>query len=594
MTSKTSLLNGGIFKYNIKRFSWLSALYAFFLFLAVPYSLLVNKKYYLSDIFENPDRLSRYLLTNIPAFILLIGAAVLLAVSVFRYMQKTRSATLFHALPVTRTQLYLTNLLSGFVLLLAPILLNAVILGVMSLLGGYAQVLPLSLIGDWVLFQAIAGFATLAFTMFVGVFTGSSVAQVLFVFILSFLPLAGTAIMALYLDGWLFGFTETTMNDTYNFLLKLVPMFYPQFLGLEEMRVWWIPFLQLFYILFFTGLGLFFYHKRDTERAGDIVAFSWVKPIFLYGVTFCTMLFGGTVFGLVEGDLVSITLSWLLFALLGYAVAKILLLKSFRIFKYYKGYLVCAVIILLSIFAIDANIFGFGTRVPDFNKVEKAYVGSYYYSDSAFEEDNNYLYRNHSDYVVLTGREEIAMAMDFHQNMIDKSAKIPSGRYNGESYAVIAGGYRVVAYQLESGRIIVRKYWCPEELESEYNAIFSTESAKDYRYPILRKHPEIITAIGLREAAVYGEQKDALVAALRKDLAALSYEQTMEASYHLEVTIPRAAAENVAQVILSDSEINVDVSRSIQFSFNDNFKETIQWLWDNGYQPYGQTLTVVN
>lgn len=590
MTSKTSLLNSGIFKYNMKRFWWVSAIYAFLQFLAVPYRILCDKDYLSDRAVRFPERIHSVLTEDGTMFVLLIGAAIVLGVCVFRYLQRTRSATLFHAFPVNRTQLYVTTLVSGFVLLMAPILLNGIILCLMSLLGGFNEILPLYVIGDWIVGQLITGTSTLCFTIFVGVFTGSSIAQIIFVFILSFLPIGVLAVVSELLNGWLFGFTTAGMTPVYETVLQTIPMYYPQFFSAEY--IWWIPVLNGVYILLFSGLGLFFYYKRDVERAGDVVAFSWVKPIFLYGVTFCAMLFGSAFFTeisgghYIDGSAVTSVFFFLIFALIGYASAKILLVKSFRILKYYKGYVVFAVLILLTFFAIDSNIFGFGTRVPEASNVIRAYVGEYYFGTLDYENTNA-----DTGGAVLTDNQEIAMVLALHEDMIE--AGNPETKEEWEGKRPI-----YVAYELGSGRKMVRYYWGEEEKLFE---IFNTKGAKDYMFPNFRVHPERIQYITVlpyqnrEEATVYGDQKEELIACVQKDLERLKYEQisdrysiayetTVHVSGAMSYAIPTEEPEQFNYYSMEVGTTKADGSHhTVWFTFNDNFTETLTWLSANGF-----------
>ena len=61
----------------------------------------------------------------------------------------------------------------------------------------------------------------------------------------------------------------------------------------------------------------------------------------------------------------------LFWAVLGYAVAKILLLKSFRIWKYYKGIAVFCGLVTISFVTIHFNLLGFATGTPKTDEVVK-------------------------------------------------------------------------------------------------------------------------------------------------------------------------------------------------------------------------------
>ena len=142
MTLKTFLPKRGLLRYQLKRWWWVSALYALLLFFSVPFLILnENIEYLLDRVRKYPDMVGSPIYDNIGMFIFLIAAAVIIGVCVFRYMQEVRSATLFHAMPVTRGQLYTSTLLAGVILLSVPILVNGLILLCMSLFGGYLTII---------------------------------------------------------------------------------------------------------------------------------------------------------------------------------------------------------------------------------------------------------------------------------------------------------------------------------------------------------------------------------------------------------------------------------------------------------------------
>lgn len=584
MTSKTFWLKGGIIRHNIKRFWWVSAIYTFVLFLCEPYIDLCNRASLLDRLQRFPDVKLHVLANNEITFPLLIGAAILLGICTFRYLQSTRSATLFHALPQTRTQLYLSGVASGFILLAVPILLNGIILLCMNLFGGFAPVFTPLQIADWVGSQLLTGMATMCFTIFVGIFTGNSAAQLVYVFAVSFVPLGVVGLISELLDGWLFGFTSAGMNQTLELLLELVPMYYPQYLTAGP--IWWIPILAGVYILLFGGLGLFFYHRRHTERAGDVVAFSWIRPVFLYGVTFCVMLLGTSFFTEISGRLHGApnVFIMLLFALIGYAVAKMLLLKSFRIFTYYKGYVVFGVLVLLAFFAVNSNLFGFGTHVPEADTIEKAYVGDFLLVDWAKREPNEG--SGSEGAAILREAAEIEMVRTLHGELIQV------GKPEGDERLGTQTLY--VAYQLTSGRRVVRAY---EGLGEKLHPIFDTDAAKDSMFPNFRLHPENIRYLtvlpGDREnSTIYGEEKEELVSCIQADLDRLSYQEISDRFvYRKEVAAGTPASMNVIyedkMVDTYSMEVGLDATdranEVVWFQFNENFTETLGWLRAKGY-----------
>ena len=124
MKSKKPFFNKEIIWNNIVRFWWISALFTVVLFLSSPLVILTRSgRVDLDDIYEG-------------SVLFLLGVPVFIAVMVFRYMQNPKSMVLIHSMPYTRLRLYVNNLISGLILLLAPILLNAAFLSIIQL-GGF-------------------------------------------------------------------------------------------------------------------------------------------------------------------------------------------------------------------------------------------------------------------------------------------------------------------------------------------------------------------------------------------------------------------------------------------------------------------------
>lgn len=591
MTSKTFLIKGGIVRYQVKRFWWVAGFYALLLFLVTPFRILNEDKQYLMErIARFPDSATGTLLHDAGMFILLVAAAVLLGICMFRYMQNVRSATLMHALPVKRRELYLSSLVSGVILLGVPILLNAAILFVMSLLGGHYPVLQPLWILDWIGGQLLTGMAVFCFTFFIGVLTGSSIAQLVFTFVFCFLPVGIMSLLSFLLEDWLFGFANSGVDQILEFLLQITPMYYPQFLCCEP--IWWIPVLEGVYILLFSGLGLFLYHKRDTERAGDVAAFPFMRPLFLYGVSFCVMLVGVCFVRAVNGNGgAPNVLVALLFALLGYCVAKALLLKSFRILPYYKGYIAFAVVLLLMYSAIQFNFFGFGTSVPDADNIEKAYVGYHYTANWYGEED---IYGDRTQYATFTDKESIEAICSLQRMAISEGYLTKKeARENGKRAIYYS-------YVTKSGRRITRVYYMKTEMLFD---LFSSAAAKDSMYKNIRLYPERIKYIEVIQndnREIYGEKKEELMACVRRDLDRLSYEEINKHAYVLQqaagysygyngdMISEKAPAEQTVQDEGFIRSLNFIVKYeerdvNIWFEYNENFTETVSWLKENGY-----------
>lgn len=122
------------------------------------------------------------------------------------------------------------------------------------------------------------------------------------------------------------------------------------------------------------------------ESAGDVVSVRVVRPIFKYGVARLRGLSGGTftyyvLFG--DGQL-SLVLSILFWAAVGYFLAEMLLRKSFRVFSAWPGCLVLLALLSALFLCIRLDLTGYQDYIPASGEVSQVTVdleGSTYPSD---------------------------------------------------------------------------------------------------------------------------------------------------------------------------------------------------------------------
>ncbi len=121
-----------------------------------------------------------------------------------------------------------------------------------------------------------------------------------------------------------------------------------------------------------AAAALLVYRTRHIESAGDVVAVKLVRPVFKYGFAFCTGLTGGmaTCSVLLLTGSLSLTVWVLVWSLIGYFAAEMLLKKSFRVLKAWKGSVALGAVMLLLCLSVSLDWYGFENRVPAAGQVE--------------------------------------------------------------------------------------------------------------------------------------------------------------------------------------------------------------------------------
>ena len=391
MKSGTSYFNATLLKKNLTRYWPIWALYTLIWTYALPVNcLMVQQQAWHLD--SQLQRMQSFA-NGIPDLLEGMGPfmafcfGILTAMAMFSYLYHTRSAGMIHSLPVRREGLFLTSYLSGLVCLLGPhALVWLLTLGAEGLCG-YVDLYTISI---WLAGQSAMCLFFYSFAVFCAMFTGHILALPAFYGILNFLVYVVTMLVNTLLEPFLYGFVGLP-ESAERAILWLTPLaqiynevrWYNAGLGYELQGV---PELVIYAAagLVFAAAALLVYRKRHIETAGDVVAVAVVRPIFKYGVALCSGLCFGfwlyAMFGLEA--LGGLTGSLLLWTFIGYFVAEMLLKKTFRVWKAWRGCAVLLVLVAVGLGGLHTDVFGFTTRVPAPATVQSVRVdgmGSYPY-----------------------------------------------------------------------------------------------------------------------------------------------------------------------------------------------------------------------
>ena len=393
MQSKTSFFNRTLFRKNLSRYWPLWGFASFVGFLA-PAALLVR-------VIQSGETSVEPLLVREVYYTLLGSAvpiislcyAILCAMAVWSYLYNARSVGMMHTLPIRREGLFLTNLLSGLAMMAIPYLVAG---GLGTLLfaccGGFdawgTLVTILAVIAQSVTFFGLATFCAFL--------TGNIFALPALYFLLNFLAPLGDWLCNLFARGFLFGFTSN-YSGTVDFLCPVVYLTqrlyvnseyetvrdsaseYQNLLTSVTLENAWLIAAYAAAGLVFLALAYLLYRRRESERAGDVVAVRVFRPVFRFGVAALSALLGGRLLyallweSFQVGDTftpVPMAIFLIVAGLIGYYAASMLLAKSLRVFR---GSAVGALCLVAACVAFCAgmryDLFGIERRIPDQNEI---------------------------------------------------------------------------------------------------------------------------------------------------------------------------------------------------------------------------------
>lgn len=392
MPLKTSFFNPTLFKKNLSR-SWpmwggvsaVGSLLPLYLLLA----LNQRNTYVYFDREAFVEFLYQAAVYFLPAFTACY--AILVAMFVWNYLNNARSVGFMHSLAIDRTGLFVTNTLSGLAMLLIPYVIVGGLMCVIAVCCGAMDVGAVLLTIAAVILENLLffGMATLCAAV-----TGNVIATAVYYVILNFAVPVLDYLIHLLATEYIFGLTGSIGDWSLWFaptirLYNKVEIVCPV---VNEVRAE-IPVIENFWVIVLYGVigiamlaaSFLLYRARRSESAGDVVAFSWLRPVFRSGIALVSALTLGRVLyelfwsslfsdGRYE-DMIPMAVCMMISAIVGYYAASMLLEKSLRVFKgSWKGVgLVCGAIIVLCL-GVELDIFGLERYVPKAEDVDTVYI----------------------------------------------------------------------------------------------------------------------------------------------------------------------------------------------------------------------------
>lgn len=467
MKSKISFFNAGLFRSTLRRFwpLWTIHFAGWLLFLPV-LTLMNNLGPNKSTNFIFAICESAVFASSVVAFIM----AILAAMAVFSFMYSSRSTGLIASLPVRREAIFGSTWLGGVFVIVGSNLVIALLTFLFSLGATTSAALAFKAVCIWL------GVYSMQFILFYGiasltaVMTGSIAVLPILYIIFNFLVVGMEDIIRLDFSCLIWGMSNDSFDCVLDFLSPLVymlenftpvlkyntPYAYDTYgLALQTSECisftfnYWLPSAIYCVVgLVFSAAALMIFRRRRMESAGDVVAVRCMHPVFKYGVTVCSALCGGlllytVLFALFESRSASVfimILSMIIFAFIGYFGAKMLLEKSFHVFRgSWVGFIVVCCLCAVFTLCCDLDVLGIGAYVPKEGSIKSITV----YQRGPVE-----------DPAIIENYRQL------HEKIVSYKDEYEHIVYSDDTESIM------FEYELKNGRTVSREYTLPMDDEN--------------------------------------------------------------------------------------------------------------------------------
>lgn len=337
--------------------------------------------------------------------------------------------------------------------LIVPYVINAIILVGIKLFAGITEYLSFIEILKWFGASILVSAFIATISNFVGVFAKTRASHIVSVYALLFVPLLIAFAIEKLLQTVVFGFvgySDAFMNVLTEWPgLKIFALFSYDYTANMYIANFGILHI-LAYIAIIAGLTFAIYKLLNKEKQYNVI-----PMIIIYSAVFIlTAAFIGSI-SIMTNIMLATLLSLLIVGVI-YAII-VLFLKEKNIKKLAISYAVYSVIILVLIFVIQNNIFGFEKNIPNADDVDYAIFST-----------NNPL--TTSDNIVYKEADNIKYIINRQTEIVDKQTTI---RDSGKTYYTY-----YIQYALKNGKQITRAY----TLEPTYEAIYDSKEFIEQRY----------------------------------------------------------------------------------------------------------------
>lgn len=563
MKLKKSFYNSHIIRHDLMYFGWIVGLYVLLLFLSGPIASLSGKEKfarYMVDLMNFDSKIFLFTIVVIP---------ILLGIFQFKYLHSTTQIARMHSYPFHRYEILGTKIFTGTLTIVIPqlffMLFVLVCYPATEFVGDQVLHSPL----NFMLLTVMYMMGLYMFTVAVSMISGFTMAALAMTLIFFSVPYGLLSLIFHNLQMTLRGFFYNS-RFIENIMVKLSP-----FTLISEMQASSVTpatvFSGLFFIFGCMILAFFLYAKRQDEMAGDVVAFEPLKPVFVVGVTICSIFVGGTYISTIYETETALFIGYLLGGTIGYYVSQMVLDKRFNIIKkHLKGYAVVMASVILFQGILFFDITGFEKRVPD-----RADISSVIFEDFYQIYDENQM--------VYASPDNIREICDLHSKLNREDVGSPRGKTF------------YLQYNLKNGTKIKRSYSVDEMRYKEiFDVLYGSTEYKSQKYDIFNLSESDVSMVMMESNEFWNNREKIsdpndikrLIGLLKQDILDADadalvfnrYDHAHLTFYSADQNVNVNVSSNINSKTIRALEDEIGLNVLVDIPLNANFEKTKNWL----------------
>lgn len=372
-------------------------------------------------------------------FIILI-LPIVLGVQLFGNSSKTKNRLqdFIEEKGLTKKIVYKTNIITGMILSIMPIIITTILLVLLKLFAGMGDYITTKVLINWTSLGIFASILFFTFTAIMSFITKNRFTQVLYTYGFLFIPVFMVYLFEIFMTKVIYGFPGFS-SGVIEFLnqvpsIKVCQMFTTSYVGntlANSLNIWYaFAYVIVTLVIIFIGYKLLNIENQDKLKIVGSKIFKYIF-IFIIGAFLYVSFMYST-----SNSLISILVTVGLF-LLVYIIKELATKKSIKALLNGKRYYIMSAVVVLAIVLLSSDLFGYEKKVPELGDVE--YVT---YTVS---------YPNKIGEIELRSEENINELIEKHKNFVLEKNEIKN--ITSDEYTKV-----YLQYKLKNGDYIIRSY----------------------------------------------------------------------------------------------------------------------------------------